>query len=195
MTILTTQRLRLEPFNDRHFEELYYLNNDMQVMRYITGRKVSIDETLEHIALVKKNWAELGFSSWSIFLSDTNEFIGSGGIQHIEFNRENPIEMGWRLKTSKWGHGYATEAAQRMMQYAFDQVDVDTLYAICHQENKRSEGVMKRIGMHFQGIEQWYGLDTNVYRMTREYFDRRQFNTIGNKYQHISHQAVLSALS
>jgi len=193
MTLLTTQRLRLEPFNDRHFEELYYLNNDMEVMRYITGRKVSIDETLEHIELVKRNWKELGFSSWSIFLEGTNEFIGSCGVQHIEFNRENPLEIGWRLKLSKWGQGYATEAAQCMMQFVYDNVNVDSLYAICHQENKRSEGVMQRLGMLYNGIEKWYGLETNVYKMTRDRY-KSQFMDIGNFYQYMNIPQVCSSL-
>jgi len=37
MTILTTQRLRLEPINDHHLEGLYRLNSDTLVMRFISG--------------------------------------------------------------------------------------------------------------------------------------------------------------
>ena len=178
MTTITTQRLRLEPFNNKHFEDLYYLNNDMDVMRYITGRKVSIDETLEHIQLVQKNWKELGFSSWSIFELNTNEFIGSGGLQYIEFNPVNPIEIGWRLKKSKWHHGFASEAAQCMMRFAFDNIDIDTLYAICHQENKRSEGVMRRIGMQYHGLEKWYGIDARVYQIGRGQYQPHNLQSI-----------------
>lgn len=179
MTTLTTPRLHLEPFKNSHFEELYYLNSDINVMRYITGRKVTIDETLSHIDLVQKNWKELGFSSWCIFELETGEFIGSCGVQHIEFNPENSVEIGWRLKTSKWGQGFATEAANCMMQFVFAQTDVETLYAICHQENKQSERVMQRLGMDYQGVESWYGLETNVYKIVKTQFLRNQYAHFG----------------
>ena len=168
MTILTTTRLRLEPFKNSHFEELYYLNSDIKVMQYITGRTVSLEETIEHVELVKKNWAKLGFSSWSFIDKETGNFVGTGGIQHIEFNHENPLEIGWRLKPSMWKRGYAAEAALAMMNFIYGKVHIDTLYALCHQDNKASERVMQRIGMRYSGIERWYGLDVSVYKMTRE---------------------------
>ena len=171
MNTIITPRLRLEPFKNSHFEDLYYLNSDFQVMRYITGRSMSLDETIEHMALVKKNWAKLGFSSWSFIEKETNEFIGTGGIQHIEFNSKNPIEIGWRLKTTKWHRGFATEAAKFMTQFIFDTVDIQCLYALCHLENKLSEKVMQRLGMSYGGVERWYNLDVSVYKMTRESYE------------------------
>jgi ribosomal-protein-alanine N-acetyltransferase len=172
MAILTTPRLRLEPFKNSHLEELYYLNSDYEVMQYITGRSVTLEETLEHMDLVKKNWAELGFSSWSIFDKETNEFVGTGGIQHIEFNPDNPIEIGWRLKKNKRRQGFATEAARHMMQFIFDTTDLACLHALCHQENTPSERVMQRLNMEYFGIEPWYGLELFVYKMTRERYEK-----------------------
>ncbi len=177
MTILNTERLRLEPFKNSHFEELYYLNSDIKVMQYITGRVVTLEETIEHMELVKKNWASLGFSSWSIIDKETNEFVGTGGIQHIEFKLENPLEIGWRLKTSKWKCGYASEAALAMTQFIFETVDIDNLYALCHQENTSSEKVMRRIGMQYHGIQRWYSLDVSVYKFTKQSFENNQFST------------------
>jgi RimJ/RimL family protein N-acetyltransferase len=172
MTTLITPRLRLEPFKNSHFEELYYLNSDFKVMQYITGRTVSLEETIEHMELVKKNWTNLGFSSWSFIERESNEFIGTGGFQYIEFNPANPIEIGWRLKTSKWNQGFATEAAKHMTQFIFNKINIDCLYALCHQENKLSERVMQRLGMDYFGIEQWYGLDVSVYKMTRAWYEQ-----------------------
>jgi RimJ/RimL family protein N-acetyltransferase len=171
MTILTTERLRLEPFKNSHFEELYYLNSDIKVMQYITGRIVTLEETIEHMELVKKNWANLGFSSWSIIDKETNEFVGTGGIQHIEFNPENPLEIGWRLKTSKWKRGYASEAALAMTKFIFETADIVNLYALCHQENTPSERVMRRIGMRYHGIQRWYNLDVSVYKLTKQWYE------------------------
>lgn len=175
MSIILTPRLRLEPFKNSHFEELYGLNSDIEVMQYITGRAVTLDETIDHLELVKKQWRDLGFSSWSFIDRSTGEFVGTGGIQHIEFNLNNPLEIGWRLKASKRGHGYATEAARYMAQFIFERVDIDCLYALCHQENLKSAGVMKRLGMQYCGIVRWYNLDVSVFQLDRIVCQHPQF--------------------
>jgi len=173
MTLLITQRLRLEPVKNSHLEELYYLNKNINVMKYISGRVISLDETLEHMEMVKKNWVQLGYSSWCFFDRESNEFVGAGGVQHIAFQLENPVEIGWRLKPTKWRQGYATEAARAMMEFVFESTNLDSLAALCHQENKKSENVMRRLGMSYVGLEHWYDLDVIVYKMQRSTFMER----------------------
>ena len=191
MTTLITPRLRLEPFKNSDLEELYYLNRDLQVMQYITGRQITLEETLEHMELVKKNWLNLGFSSWCFFERSSNEFVGTGGIQHISFNLDNPIEIGWRLKPMKWGNGYATEAARHMTQFIFETTDIENLHALCHQDNKLSERVMQRLGMKHVGIEHWYEIDVSVYKMTRECY-QNQFSLDSGHQSSIVNQLILN---
>lgn len=167
MTILTTQRLRLEPFNDSHLAGLNAVNRDPEVMRYITGKPETLENTAAAIARVKKRWAEWGFSWWSFIELDTEEIIGSGAIQYLGGNTANPLEIAWRLRQDKWRQGLASEAARRMAAFAFETVGGDSLCAVCHQENAGSARVMQRLGMQFQGIERWYDMDTSVYAMTR----------------------------
>ena len=112
MTILTTERLRLEPFTDDHLDGLFALNTDPAVMRYITGRPDTRDETQAGIERVKAHWAEWGYSWWSFFDRATGEIIGSGCIQHLGRDKANPLEIGWRLRQTCWGQGYASEAAR-----------------------------------------------------------------------------------
>jgi ribosomal-protein-alanine N-acetyltransferase len=170
MTILTTERLRLEPCNESHIEQLDILNSDIEVMRYITGVAITLEETKAHIELVKELWKNYGYSSWTIIELKTGKLIGTGGIQHIEFNPENPIETGWRLLPSKWGQGFATEAAQCMMKFAFENLGLENLRATCHQDNISSVKVMRRLGMQYIGIERWYNLDLFAYCMTKEQY-------------------------
>lgn len=174
MTILTTERLRLEPCTEAHIDELDALNSDIEVMRYITGVGITLEETKAHIELVKELWKNYGYSSWSIIELKTGKLIGTGGIQHLEFNPENPLETGWRLLPSKWGQGFATEAARCMVEFAFEKLGVEILRAVCHQDNISSVKVMRRLGMQYLGIERWYNLDTLAYCMTKEqYFANR----------------------
>ena len=167
MTILTTARLRLEPMNDRHFDGLFHMNSQAEVMQYITGKPDTAEDTLAMIERVKARWIEFGFSWWSFIEQDSNEIIGAGCIQYLGRDPANPLEIGWRLRRDKWNLGYASEAARVMAAFAFETVKGDSLFAVCHQENLASAHVMKKLGMHYRGIERWYDMDTAVYVMSR----------------------------
>jgi ribosomal-protein-alanine N-acetyltransferase len=166
MTILTTQRLRLVPFDASHLDGLNLLNSNPDVMRYITGKPETRDETNAVIERVKARWAEWGFSWWSFFETETNEIIGCGCIQYLERDAKNPLEIGWRLRPDKWSQGFASEAARDMAGFAFETVGTRLLYAVCHPENLQSARVMERLGMTFRGIERWYEMDTRVFALT-----------------------------
>lgn len=168
MTILTTPRLLLQPIDDHHLTGLRELNSDPQVMRYITGRPETPDETLTMIARVKARWLEWGYSWWALIDRETGRLVGAGCIQHMQRDAANPLEIGWRLRPDVWGKGYASEAARAMAGFAFEVLAVPQLLAVCHQENSDSARVMQRLGMRYRGVERWYDTDTAVYVMERD---------------------------
>ncbi|WP_295994387.1 GNAT family N-acetyltransferase [Rugamonas sp.] len=168
MTILHTQRLRLEPLNDSHFDGLYAINRRPEVMRYITGQPDTPEQTTAMIERTKAQWALCGYSWWAYIDIDSGALVGTGCVQNIERNPLNPLELGWRLHPDHWGQGYATEAARTMMRFAFAALDAQLLCAVCHQENADSAAVMERLGMRFISIEHWYQRDLAVYGISRE---------------------------
>lgn len=167
MTILTTARLTLRPFADEHLAGLHAMNREPEVMRFITGRPETLDETRASIERVKAKWIEWGYSWWAIFEHDSNDIIGAGCIQHLQRDAGLPMELGWRLRPEYWGKGYASEAARAMAQFAFDTTGTPELVAVCHQDNMASAQVMRRLGMSYRGIERWYDTETTVYVISR----------------------------
>lgn len=167
MTILQTERLRLEPFADQHFEGLHAIDSDPEVMRYISGKPDTREDTAAGIARVKARWAEWGYSWWAFIETDSDQVVGSGCIQHLARDRSNPLEIGWRLRRDRWHQGLASEAAQVMAAFAFDTLRTPLLCAVCHPDNKGSARVMQRLGMSYRGIERWYTMDTSVYEISR----------------------------
>ncbi len=166
MTILTTARLRLEPCNDHHLQGLHVVNRDPEVMRYITGRPDTIEDTQTMIDRIKARWADTGYSWWCFIELASGEVIGAGCIQHLGRDRNNPLETGWRLRRDKWGQGYASEAAERMAGFAFETLKGDLLCAVCDPANTASSNVMKKLGMQYRRNERWYDMETAVYDMT-----------------------------
>lgn len=176
MITLTTPRLRLEPINDSHLEGLCILNSDPLVMRYITGKPETREDTKAGIERIKARWISVGYSWWSFIELDTNEIIGAGCIQHLGQDTANPLEIGWRLRSDKWQQGFASEAAHTMAAYAFDSLAADLLCAVCDQENAASAQVMKKLGMRYRGIENWYEVDDAVYEITSAEWKARSTN-------------------
>lgn len=167
MTTLTTPRLRLEPITEAHFEDLFALNSDPAVMRYITGMPDTRESTRLMMERIESRRVEFGHS-WLAFIElATGEMIGAGAVQYLGRDRNNPLELAWRLRADKWGQGFASEAAHALAAYGFDTLGADKLCAVCHPENRNSSRVMERLGMHYKGDEIWYEMNTSIYEITR----------------------------
>jgi RimJ/RimL family protein N-acetyltransferase len=153
--ILRTPRLRLEPIQDSHFEGLRDLHANPAAMRFLGGPKTE-DEVRAWISAARGHWARFGFSWWVAIEPGTEQLVGVVSTQHLETDEAKPIEIGWRLRPEHWGKGYATEAGQAMLRFAFDQVGVPEVYAVAHPENQASLRVMQRLGMRYAGLQPFY---------------------------------------
>lgn len=171
MPVLTTPRLRLEPLEDRHFQGLHDLNRDPVVMRYITGRPDTPEDTQRMIDRVKARWVELGYSWWAFVRQDSGQLIGSGCIQHLNRDPAGPLETGWRLRQDAWGQGFASEAARHMVGWAFRTLKPELVCAVCQPDNTPSATVMEKLGMLFVGNGRWYDMDCRRYDVTARQWD------------------------
>ena len=167
MTILTTERLRLEPIDDRHFDGLQAMNRLPEVMRFISGQAETPEQTRKMIEVVKGRWAQYGFSWWAFIERESGRLVGAGCIQYLGRDPANAHEIGWRLVPERWGRGLASEAARAMAAFAFETMDAPLLTALCLPENAGSKRVMERLGMRYRGLEEWYERPHAVFEMTR----------------------------
>lgn len=171
MTILTTERLRLEPIDEHHFDGLHAMNRLPEVMRFISGEPEAPEQTRRMIAVVKERWAAYGFSWWAFIERGTGRLVGAGCIQHLGRDPANPHEIGWRLVPDRWGQGLASEAARAMAGWAFERLRAPILVAVRMPENVDSRRVMERLGMRYRGLETWYERPHAVHEITRAAWD------------------------
>jgi RimJ/RimL family protein N-acetyltransferase len=174
MTILTTARLRLEPMVDAHLDGLNAMNADPEVMRYISGKPETREETQAVIDRVRARWAAVGYSWWTFVERETGEIVGAGCLQNLRRevqplpDLDCPMELGWRLRRDCHGRGYASEAATAMGDWAFDAFEPDELLAVCDPANTASSNVMKRLGMHDRGLQRWYGKELATFGISAD---------------------------
>lgn len=184
MTVLFTARLRLEPFSECHLDGLHAMNSRPEVMRYITGEPETREQTAEMIARVQRCWAAWGTSWWALIELQSGRVAGAGAVQHLrreaapptdlERLRSNPLELGWRLHPDFWRRGLASEAAERMTAFAFDDLSAAELLAVRHPDNVASGRVMDRLGMRFRGLEPWYGRSLATHSLTKPEWQSQQ---------------------
>jgi RimJ/RimL family protein N-acetyltransferase len=146
--IFKSERLGFRNWTNDDLEEFAKLNSDKAVMEHFP-EILSKKEVGKFIDRLKKHYAHNGFTYYATEILETKELIGMIGLAFQEYktNFTPAIDIGWRLKRKAWGKGYATEGANRCLKYAFDELGINKIIAVCTIKNKKSENVMKKIGM------------------------------------------------
>ncbi len=93
---------------------------------------------------------EFGIQYWPVFLLATGEHVGCAGLRP---KGQNLLELGYYLKPTFWGAGFATEAAATVAEYAFGSLHVETLFAGHHPANRASRRVLEKLGFERTGEE------------------------------------------
>jgi ribosomal-protein-alanine N-acetyltransferase len=149
--LLETTRLRLRAIRPSDFGELFRMNSDPLIMKYVgDGSTRGHEQMLKEMEMLIAYYAKRpGLGVWAVELKDSSEFTGAAGLTYNADKAE--IELGYRLLTGYWNKGYATEAAQALLNYAFRNLKADKVIASAHAENVRSQMVLERIGMKQTG--------------------------------------------
>jgi RimJ/RimL family protein N-acetyltransferase len=90
-----------------------------------------------------------GYGLWALEVIESGEFIGFTGLNPMPDGVPGAggTEVGWRLARSAWHQGFATEAAERAVMVAFDQLRRERLWSMTAVLNEPSQRVMRRLGM------------------------------------------------
>lgn len=91
-----------------------------------------------------------GWGFWAVERKEDARFIGFVGLraQPSSLPFSPCVEIGWRLASDTWGHGYATEAAHRCLHFGFEDLNLTEIVSFTASSNLRSQRVMQRLGMH-----------------------------------------------
>lgn len=87
----------------------------------------------------------------TVALKDKNEMIGSVGASPLE--TQGVYECYYSLFPGMTGHGYATEATRRLLQYLFQNKNAAEIRAYMHPKNKASQRVAQRLAMEYKGLQ------------------------------------------
>ena len=104
-------------------------------------------------ATIRRLIKQRGWGFWAIEIPEIANFIGFAGL-HIprdDLPFSPCTEIGWRLAFEFWGKGYASEAAQAVLELGFKNLGLAEIVSFTAASNRRSRAVMARIGMRHAG--------------------------------------------
>jgi RimJ/RimL family protein N-acetyltransferase len=143
-----TSRLILRPWVDRDVSYLHRICADPRVMKFLGP--VQSQAQVEQIVMVHNELhRRLGYCFWAIEQRNTRTMIGLCGVQPAPDNTPlaGKTEIGWRLAFDHQGYGYAYEAAAAALQWCWEHLPDDAIWAMTVVGNVRSSRLMERLGM------------------------------------------------
>jgi len=156
---LETERLRLRPPTAQDAGALYALFADPEVMRGLGKEAITAPE--EARAMIEGGiggWTTDGIGPFLIETAAGNrQVVGQAGLMIFDTRGWTPSswsgagkyaqpELGWALIRAHWGHGYATEAAAAIVEWAYGRRFLERLVSLIAPDNARSQRVASRLG-------------------------------------------------
>ncbi len=148
MMYIETERLILRDWEESDLVIFQQMNQDPITMEYFP-KMLSYEESRQFYERINIEIKERGYGLYAVEIKKTEEFIGFTGFHYTVMDTDfSPcIEIGWRYTRQAWGFGYATEAANACLNYAKENLNFKEVFSFTSIINKRSENVMKKIGM------------------------------------------------
>ena len=154
----------LRRWTDDDREAFAAINADPEVMRYrlSTLTRRESDHLIDDI---EGGFERNGFGMWAVERTRDRRLIGCIGLELA--SEDMPfrplIHIGWHLAVDAWHHGYATEGAATVLDFAFGDVGLSEVVAHTTAGNERSRAVMRRLGMTHDPADDfdgpWYPQD------------------------------------
>lgn len=170
-TTITTERLRMRPFEAADAPELFGLFRLPEVARW-SGTGQPMPDVAEAAARIERYATRPGphpaAGVFATFRRDTGAFVGSTLLVRLPPSNgidRDEIEVGWHLHPDHWGQGFATEAATALVQRGLD-AGLQQIYAVTNPDNVRSQAVCRRLGMADLGLtSDWYDEELRAFRL------------------------------
>lgn len=136
---------------------------DEPMFRYM---KFRIERGAAESLLLPKLLEEAGLDprpSYNLAVEDADGFAGWAGIDRLE---DGSGQLGWYLRSDRWGQGYASEATRLLLDFAFSQLVRARMWATADPENLASIRVLENAGLTSRGptdeVQTWRGVRPRI---------------------------------
>lgn len=163
-----TERLVLAPVTIDDAPDMFEYASNPENAYYVFETNKTLEDTKD---IIQKIFIENGLGKFGIFLNE--KLIGTIYFLNLD-DRNKSAELSYVLNKKFEGHGYATEAAIKLRDIFFTELEGERLYARHTFDNLKSMNLIARIGMKIEGTLRksycFHGrqVDLAIWSMTRE---------------------------
>ena len=145
--ILNSPRLAFRTWTPEDIPLAVSLWGNPEVTQTIGG-PFSESQILERLAREIASQLAHKLQYWPVFLRGSGEFVGCCGLHPYNLEKQT-FELGYHLCPEFWGKGFAMEAAQAAISYAFRTLGLSGIYAGHHPDNINSKRILENLGFHY----------------------------------------------
>ena len=148
MPVIETERLILKLYEEKDREAFVRLLTDERVMKYV-DKGVMSPEAAE--ALWNKMMGLYGQgvdTVWAVFSKEDGGYLGNASIRPRP-EKLSDWEVGYYLMPGAWGKGLGSDLAKRLVEYGFEDLGLDAVFATVDYENGPSRRILEKAGMTF----------------------------------------------
>ena len=133
--MIETKRLILRPFGENDLDIVMGLYSDEEIMRYMPFPVMDREMAQHQLDKNVTGWDIIPQINYEMVVvcKETNRKIGRAEITR-NYSEESAM-IGWMLVKSAWGKGYATEIANALIEYCFNELKIHRVYGLCHPDN------------------------------------------------------------
>ncbi len=158
--ILETRRLILRPFNLDDAKDVQRLAGDKEIAEVTLNIPHPYEDGMAEgwISTHEKAHNEGNSLTYAIVHREGKYLIGCISLM---INRDdNKAEIGYWIGKAYWDNGYCSEAASKLIDYGFKEIELNRIYGRHLKKNPASGKVMEKLGMKYEGclrqhIKKW----------------------------------------
>ncbi len=147
--LIETERLNLRCVRENDVDAVYYLRSHKKNMQYIDRPLAqSRTDALSHIQKLLKGIAEKLWVNWAVAEKESDELIGFIGFWNFQ-QELREVEIGYELHPDFQGKGIMSEAANAVLTYGFEKMNLKTINAHLERENNKSVALLERFSFKY----------------------------------------------
>lgn len=152
-TSFITERLILRNYRSDDWERVHIYGSVADFSKYELWGPNTVEDTQKFLAdMVKQTKTVPRYKfDFAVCLKEENLLIGGCGIRR-ETEQSHVANLGWAINPDFQRKGYATEAAEALIQFGFNKLGLRIIYATCDTRNTSSFKVMEKLGMKKVGL-------------------------------------------
>ena len=163
---LETRRLTLRPLAMSDLDQMATLLGDAEGLRF-WGPPLDRAGTTSWIERNLARYARDGFGRCATILRSTGELVGDCGLVRTEVEGVDEVELGWIVRRSQWGRGFATEAGRAWLEYGLSTLRPGRVVSMIVEPNLASRRVAEKLGMSVERTALWGGQQHLMYAISR----------------------------